>query len=494
MRQSEIDARFAVLRAVSPDSTDPNRVHIVDLDGAHPATQIPAPGSGASLVIASSSLQFLHPRRVGAIALRIAQLLTPSGIGFITARPVSRAQLRWALRRAGIDVESMLLPMRSETSALFLVPLHPSALNFAVGRETRRWRWLGRLLCVVVRYRLGRAMLRLTLPNLALVVRPEPTPRSFEWFSSRCEIDVDPSATIASVSWKQDGSVMLYGFRPNAVTPSIVAKVAFHNGVPNGLLRREADSLRMNAVPACSAGARIPAYIVFDSLVDRDVLIQTFAGGTPAVTLLRDHPEMAGDILERISSWLEQWWKGTVRYERLASERLHDEILTPVQQLLPLINAGSKYYGWLAERCMSVTDINAPLVTVHNDLTMQNVLIDSGGSLAIVDWESCRVQGLPLLDFDYAATDAMLASRRFPDRLSAFRGCFVDPSTTMNTISRLRHRLASSINVSDEFAELCVHACWIHHAFNEQFRSGPPADSSFLAILNLVASSATRRS
>ena len=48
----------------------------------------------------------------------------------------------------------------------------------------------------------------------------------------------------------------------------------------------------------------------------------------------------------------------------------------------------------------------------------------------------------------------------------------------------LRERLRTSLRLSPEAAELCFHACWLHHARNER-RSGE--EGPFLEIARWLA-------
>ena len=130
-----------------------------------------------------------------------------------------------------------------------------------------------------------------------------------------------------------------------------------------------------------------------------------------------------------------------------------------------------------------------PLVATHNDLTMVNVFVERSGSLGVVDWESAREQGLPLVDFYYAAADAAAAANRYADRLAAFREQFGDEAGSMSTARELERRLVGALGLRPEVVQLAFHVCWIQHAAAEQRATLEPAHRPFLEILRSVADS-----
>jgi hypothetical protein len=118
---------------------------------------------------------------------------------------------------------------------------------------------------------------------------------------------------------------------------------------------------------------------------------------------------------------------------------------------------------------------------------MWNVLLGPGGELAIVDWESAETATLPLRDFFYMAADAVAAANGYRDRTEAARDCFVRGRGHAALVSGRRDRIARSLGVSDELAEVCFHACWAGHAANEKRAAEAGADRPFLEIVRWLA-------
>jgi hypothetical protein len=120
---------------------------------------------------------------------------------------------------------------------------------------------------------------------------------------------------------------------------------------------------------------------------------------------------------------------------------------------------------------------------------MVNVFVERSGSLGVVDWEDAREQGLPLVDFYYAAVDAAAAANRYANRLAAFREQFGDGAGSFSPARELERRLVAALGLRPEVVELAFHACWIQHADAEQRATREPGRRPFLEILRSVADS-----
>src|SRR5207302_1122894 len=111
--------------------------------------------------------------------------------------------------------------------------------------------------------------------------------------------------------------------------------------------------------------------------------------------------------------------------------------------------------------------------------TMANVLLGRRGGIGIVDWDTVRADGLPLVDFLYAAVDAHAAADRYRDPAASFDACVASPEVEAH-----RARLAAALGLEPAVAELCFDACWLGHAANESKR--PEGTRPFLRIARRV--------
>jgi hypothetical protein len=128
---------------------------------------------------------------------------------------------------------------------------------------------------------------------------------------------------------------------------------------------------------------------------------------------------------------------------------------------------------------------DVPAVIEHRDYGPWNIFIDDAGQLTVLDWESSRLDGLPLLDLIYFITymafflDGAMVSRRFGD---AYRAS-LDPGTATGA---LRHRLVEQYRQRFGIADTSMSAlrvlCWLEHAesefqaFTTEAAGPPPAE------------------
>ncbi len=113
---------------------------------------------------------------------------------------------------------------------------------------------------------------------------------------------------------------------------------------------------------------------------------------------------------------------------------------------------------------------HVPTVIEHRDFGPWNILIDDAGALMVLDWESSRVRGLPLLDLIYFVTymaffvDGAMVSRRFAESYRAT----LDPRSTTGAVRAelvLQYRERFGISIDAERALRAL--CWIEHADSE---------------------------
>jgi hypothetical protein len=162
-------------------------------------------------------------------------------------------------------------------------------------------------------------------------------------------------------------------------------------------------------------------------------------------------------------------------------------LLQPARSLAPDLQSGDAYFEHLERRCALVIGLPFPFVAAHNDLTLANILRNGSRGLGIVDWEAANPMHFPLVDLLYIYVDAVNILPGFDGRFRAFQSCF-QPSSSHFAILRDRiRRSMKAIALPDECFDLCVHACWLHHAANEA-RTQYGAVRPFLQIAQWLAS------
>jgi hypothetical protein len=126
-------------------------------------------------------------------------------------------------------------------------------------------------------------------------------------------------------------------------------------------------------------------------------------------------------------------------------------------------------------------------VAVHHDLTMQNVLVDNKGGLAVVDWETGQAEDFPLMDFFYTVYDAVAAVDGYTHRRRAIEACFMPDGLYADLVAQFQGQICRALEIPDEMVDLYFHSCWLHHAINEQNSISPMDQHPFFEIVQLCA-------
>jgi hypothetical protein len=118
---------------------------------------------------------------------------------------------------------------------------------------------------------------------------------------------------------------------------------------------------------------------------------------------------------------------------------------------------------------------------------MANILLAGRDQFAVLDWETGCRENWPLLDFFYAVTDAVRITAGCTSWLEAFQACYRPQGSYAARVKAWQARLQTSLGLPPGIAELCFHACWLHHAFNEYQVNQPGEPRPFLEIVQWLA-------
>lgn len=446
------------------------------------AMEPPTPRRSADFVLLAPVLPFQFGRKLEDIVSDAVAAMAPGGMVYAVApRQLRRRTLR-LLRGHGLKTGLPKLHLRSG-AARYYIPLTARSLRFAVDSWPlpRRWRFLAKLLSAIPG---SSTILNLLLPTVGFAAYRQGN-RPFSWLLSR--LNSRANEALVATSWRlTEASALVFGFAGKNSVPAIVAKQA-----PPSKRRtaaHESNMLTQVASIAQQAGVGAPELIEF---VDggQTYLLETGVSGRPISGLLANRPGDLSGIVHKLSSWLEEWHRISVRRAPLTSMDCEEMILEPARSLAEGLHFRDEYLGWLQEATSRLIGREVPWVNTHNDLTMANVLQGEDGHICVVDWEVARVRGLPLADFWYSVCDAATAcgSR---DRATMFNDCFLEGGDLNALVAPHDRRLREIIGGPPEWLELCFHACWLEHAANEHTQRMADEDSPFLAIVNALASSA----
>jgi hypothetical protein len=428
--------------------------------------------AGADLALIAPSPDQIRERGwLEQTAGAVARSLSHDGFAYAVVPRAARAQARRRLRAAGLALDDAIAQLPGGDAPRYLVPLRAEpwrhALSEQIGARPRSRLALRALRALPG----GESLLVRALPSVGLVARHSGAKPMTDWVAGLGGETRPAAHAVVTTSWRGPaGPAVMRCFAPAEAQPWGVAKVGPSSSA-------EARALEQVGGGARDAGARVPRLLASGRLGDRPVLVETVVGGHPAARALLRSPRRFAELAGAIAGWLERW---NGRTREIPARPLDTELLDLAGELaLP-----DSYRSWLAERCRGLAGSEPPLVARHNDLTMWNVLVDGQGTIGVLDWAEAEPAGLPLTDFFYAIADAAAACDGYRDRLGAVRACFAPGGQRVDLVAPLEERLRTSLGLSAEAAELCFHACWLHHARNEQ-RSGE--DGPFREIARWLA-------
>ena len=463
--------------------------HELVLGSGCPSVLEPSPRGGTAeegaslVVIAPSQLEARDPAWLGAAAKRAGASLAPAGVVYVLAPPRPRRRLRRALREHGLARVETFLHVPDVRRSRFLVPLRRQTLRHALAQLVPLRRRNRPLAALAAALPTARALELLAGP-VGFAAQRATDPDLFGWLG---EGGAPPTAIVA-LGAEEGGRTTLHVFPRPARSPSFVAKLGGGPGRGSALAAAAA-----HAAKASSAGVVVPRPLPPIVTHPEPVWRETALSGTNAAVLLQRRPRRLRGIVQALVTWLDEWQLRTASESGVHTELLDEWVREPLATLGSSIGDASAYERRL-EALWPRAAGRVPLVTMHGDLTMANVLVQGGlpdgrTALGVVDWETSRPRALPLLDLFYMLADGVAAVGGYEDRPAAARQCFSTMGASAASTSSARLQLARTLGLNDDVTALCFHACWPHHAANEARGRHPGEPRPFLEIARWIAQS-----
>lgn len=248
---------------------------------------------------------------------------------------------------------------------------------------------------------------QLLFPIRAVATKPERTPRHAAAGVPVCETETASQAAFSNNAicllrtggQRSVNKVVKFVFAGTAQQPQFVVKIA---RVPEVIswLKDEAAVLRYLHAQKPQGIPGVPRVLFYREEPKFAMLGETVVAGAPLWSVLRRGNYR--DLALKATDWLaalaadgprqppESWW------ERLVQ---------------PALNKFEQEYGSIADRTL-IQQTRAkleclgplPVVCEHRDFAPWNLLLTREGQLAVLDWESCELRGLPALDLTYFLT------------------------------------------------------------------------------------------
>ncbi|HEY5660899.1 MAG TPA: hypothetical protein VIR59_08945 [Gaiellaceae bacterium] len=397
---------------------------------------------------AERALALLHPDGHAAEGRDALLAVDPAGLrgglpdDAIVAAPPRAREARALLRQQGFRPVLRLAHAPDVERSRYVFPLRGPEATFAL-----------QLVPLTAKKRAGAKLLAGVgaFPSTTDVFRRPGARPLLSWLAALRQRRDTCSAVIVQ-SWRGEGDAVVFRFAA-AATPDLVVKIG-----PQA--PAEAAGLRNVAPSAGAAGADVPVAVADGLLGDAPMVAQTFVEGRSAFERVRGSVGRAESVLRGVAGWLERWNAATASPRPFGAD-----------DAARLIRTAAELGGDVEAETRRVTagclGSAIPLVAAHNDLTAVNVLVGGPHGPAVVDWGAARSECLPLADLAYAAADLSAAVDGYHDRLASFERGSLD-----DVCSELLGRATRRLGLEDKVVDLCLHACWLHHAANER-EAGP---------------------
>lgn len=433
-----------------------------------------------AILVVPDSRECRTPAWLAEAAVTVGRRLAPDGVAYAVVPPRWRWRFLRLLRREGLVIDSANVHLRAGSSSYYIIPCDAWMAAHTLWTTSLRpvARHLAAFAAVVAT---PDALLQHTCADVGVAVRRPGARPLFQW---TCAIAPAAGLRTAMIRTKQRGNnttAVITLFQQRSRVPLFTLKVPI-TPASEVARRHEAEMIDALEPAATRAGALLPSAHVVDLRYGRWLLCSHVVPGISAAAALASSPARLSRVVADLAAWLARWSVLTERAGAAHPDPLERDVLRPARALAPFISSGAEYVSWLRRECEQASGSALPVVATHNDLTMTNVLLSSESGLGVLDWESAREDGLPLVDLFYAAADARAATSGYRDRTAAFLDTCDPHSEYGHLVTDLAARLCEAVRLPQRLMMLLRHASALQHAADEQ-REPRPGPQPYLDLV-----------
>jgi aminoglycoside phosphotransferase (APT) family kinase protein len=138
-------------------------------------------------------------------------------------------------------------------------------------------------------------------------------------------------------------------------------------------------------------------------------------------------PRLVRRDFEQAGGWLAQFQRETWRGQLVLGPDTFEESVVPVFERYQVAVGWSRWEQHLLDRlrrwCEDLSGVAVPLVAVHGDYALGNILLSDGAVTGVVDWELGEPVGRPFTDlFKFVSSYGSFLDRAVPPRGGRLRG------------------------------------------------------------------------
>lgn len=225
-------------------------------------------------------------------------------------------------------------------------------------------------------------------------------------------LDRDPAAKVTLILFGEDG------------TPSVIAKVARQAAAEQALLAEHAMLLDLWKSRLPTVAGELPRLLLIERIGGRVVLATTFLPGSPLTVryYTPGHVQDPGQVAEDFrlaGSWLARFQRATQSGGVVLGTKAFDDWVRPTfaryRDTVGWSDWEQRLLDRLALLAHELDGVSVPLVAVHGDYAIGNLLVDRGRVSGAIDWELGRQVGMPFSDlFKFAASYGSYLDRTAP--------------------------------------------------------------------------------
>jgi Phosphotransferase enzyme family len=233
-------------------------------------------------------------------------------------------------------------------------------------------------------------------------------------------IDTDPAAKVTLLLFDESGEL------------GAVAKVARQDTAEQSLLAEHAVLVRLWASPLPTTAGELPRPLLMTRLAGRTLLVTTaLRGGPLAVRYYQpghvQNPHLVAEDFRLAGTWIAKFQQETATGEVVLGIEAFDRWVAPVFERYRVTVGSSPWeeqlVGRLGELARELGGVRVPMVAVHGDYAVGNLLAEGRHISGVVDWELGRRVGLPFSDlFKFVASYGSYLDRAAPPRNGALPG------------------------------------------------------------------------
>jgi Phosphotransferase enzyme family len=233
-------------------------------------------------------------------------------------------------------------------------------------------------------------------------------------------IDTDPAAKVTLLLFDESGEL------------GAVAKVARQDTGERSLLAEHAVLVELWASPLPTTAEELPRPVLMTRLAGRTLLATTaLRGGPLAVRYYQpghvQDPRLVAEDFQLAGAWIARFQRETTTGEVVLGLEAFDRWVAPVfERYLATIGSSpweERLVDRLSQLARELDGVTVPVVAVHGDYAIGNLLAEGRQISGVVDWELGRRVGLPFSDlFKFAASYGSYLNRAAPPRNGAIPG------------------------------------------------------------------------